>query len=109
LGVGDGVGRLRADVVADEAPAGTVDERWWRYLRDLGSFPLDRLPAGGAVALRSEWLRLDGIDKPIPERIEMLIRFAQGLGVPAWAVRARALVGQASARRRPTKPIERTN
>jgi len=97
------VGRYRGDVVADEHPAGTLDEHWLRYVQDLGRFPLDRLPAGGRGALRDEWLRLDAIDKPIAERIELLVKFTQALGVPAWAVRARVLVGQATARRRSTQ------
>ena len=96
------MGRFRAEIAAEE-PAGTLDEHWWRYVSDLGRFPLDKLPAGGRVALRAEWVRLDGLDMPIPLRIEALVKFCQAVGVPAWAVRARVLVGQASARRRSTQ------
>jgi hypothetical protein len=103
------MGRYRKGVEIAEAPAGTVDERWWQYLRDLGSYPLDRLPAGGAAALRAEWHRLDAIDQPIPQRVEALVKFCQALGVPAWAVRARTLVGQATARRRSTNQTETRN
>jgi len=92
-----------------ETPAASFEELWWAYLRDLGSYPLKRLPAGGPVALHGEWLRLDRTDKPIPERVELLIRFAKSLGVPDWAVRARTLVGQASAHRRTANPQTRTN
>lgn len=97
------MGRYRDDVAVEPVP-GTLDEHWWRSVSDLGRFPWDGLPAGGAVALRDEWLRLDGIDMPIPERIEILSRFAQALGLPAWAVRARVLVCQASARRLAADP-----
>jgi hypothetical protein len=92
----------------DETPAATFEELHWAYLEDLGAYPLTGFPASGATALHGEWLRLDRTDKPIPERVELLIRFAKSLGIPDWAVRARTLVGQASARRRAANPQKRT-
>jgi hypothetical protein len=94
------MGRYRPGVAVNEVPAGTLDEHWWRYLADLGSYDLGGLPSGGAVAIRNEWERLDSTDVPISERAEMLIAFCVGLGAKAWAVRARVQVGRASARRR---------
>jgi hypothetical protein len=92
--------RIAAGV--DDTPPETGVERWWSYCADLGRFDLGApLLASVRVAINGGWSRLDTLDVPIRERVELLVAFCARLGMPADRVRARTLVGAASARRRP--------
>jgi len=96
------MGHLRTRVVVDDGPVGSLVDRWWDYLCDLGRFDLGApLLASRRVAICDEWARLDTLDVPVSERVELLIAFCARLGMPADRVRARTLVGAAQARRRP--------
>jgi len=92
--------RIAAGV--DDTPPETGVERWWSYCADLGRFDLGApLLASVRAAIDDEWARLDVQAVPVAERVELLIAFCVRRGMPDWAVRARTLVGAASARRRP--------
>jgi hypothetical protein len=94
--------RYRQGVAVDEVPTASLVGRYWDYCADLGRFDLGApLLASGRTAIADEWARLDGSDVPVAERVELLIGFCVRRGMPEWAVRARTLVGAASARRRP--------
>lgn len=95
---------------AEDTPPASREELWWTYLRDLGRYDLGAgMPANGPAAIRDEWARLDSMDVPIPERVELLIAFCVRLGAKDWAVRARTEVGRASARRRSEDRSRGTN
>lgn len=99
------MGRYRADVAVDDTPAGSLDDVWWWCVRDLGSyFHGYGIRSGGVAAVRDEWLRLDGTDLPVVERVEQLVTFCAGFGVEEWALRARTGVCRARAQHLREKP-----
>jgi hypothetical protein len=94
--------RLRAQNEESGAPTASLVDRHWDYCADLGRHDLGApMTAHARAAIADEWARLDGLDVPVAERVELLIAFCVRRGMPDSAVRARTLVGAASARRRP--------